>query len=148
MDGDYFTITQGTTNFVFEFEDIVTVPGGDGASRVGSILIGYDPAGHAGPVGQPHRRPPGKRAGTDLDGGQRGDRNHQFDSPRGNQRDAAAGSQPPVPDRAVVAASALRGGAEVADGDYFTVIDGTTRFLFEFEDMAGAAMGAASSVRS
>ena len=25
----------------------------------------------------------------------------------------------------------------MADGDHFTVIDGTTRFLFEFEDMAG-----------
>ena len=43
-DGDYFTITRGTTNYVFEFEDTATVPGGNGARRLGSILINFNPA--------------------------------------------------------------------------------------------------------
>ena len=62
---------SGTTNYVFEFEDTVTVPGGTGTPGR------FDPdrlqsGGHAGPVGQPHRGPSEQRSRTDLECRQRG----------------------------------------------------------------------------
>ncbi|MCU0979611.1 MAG: PPC domain-containing protein [Pirellulaceae bacterium] len=133
-DGDYFTITQGTTNYLFEFEDIVTVPGGDGARRVGSILIGFNPADTqnqlAGRIVTRLNSIPGLTLNAVNAGG--GVINM---TPPG----VVVVTLPLVPNHLfqtgpLALQSPPSGGAAVRDGDEFTISDGSTSFLFEFED--------------
>jgi len=134
-DGDYFTITQGTTTYIFEFEDIVTVPGGDGAHRIGSILIGFNPADTQVQLANRIVAALANVPGLVL-----------------NPVHVGAGVVNLSPPGAVTLAFPLvpnalfqtgplalqappSGGAAVRDGDEFTISEGTTNFLFEFENI-------------
>ncbi len=137
VDGDYFTITQGANTFVFEFENMVAVPGGDGASRVGSILIGYDPADTRDQLANKIVARLGSVPGLTLTAVNAGNGIINLTAPAGTTV-----TLPPVPNHLFQTGplslqAPTQGGVEVADGDYFTILDGTTRFLFEFENMTG-----------
>jgi len=146
VDGDYFTITQGANQYVFEFENLVAVPGGDGPSRIGSNLIGYDPADTREQLADKIAAALTGVPGLALTAFHAGDGIIHLTAPA-----ATSVTLPPVANHLFQTGplslqAPTRGGVEVADGDYFTVIDGSTRFLFEFEDVATVPGGNGASL--
>ena len=136
-DGDYFTITQGTTNYIFEFEDTVTVPGGNGARRLGSILIGFNPADTQTQLANRIVARLNSVPGLIL---------NAVSAPGGVINMTPVGTVvvtlPLVPNHLsqtgpLSLQAPTGGGAAVLDGDEFTISDGITNFLFEFENNVG-----------